>query len=150
MVFDEPGFELGEVKLCRTQIAQDALALFGRERVGDLAREARGALAQAGDARQVFRQALGGAHGRRRLAARVEAFEKEHGIFEQTLARRAACVTPGRVQTADLAARQPVLGHGTGQAQARPSVGAAKREEMFHRRVRRQLAPTQQVLDLFR
>jgi hypothetical protein len=142
--------QLGEVGLGVAQAAQNALALGGCERPGDFCKARRAAPRKAGDVLEVMGQGFGRAHWWRRLALRAEAFEKEHRVGEKSLACRFACRAPGGVEPGDFAAGESVLGRTAGQAKAGLSVAVHQRHQILHRRARRDLAGSQELLNLGR
>lgn len=141
--------QLGEIGLRMTQAADEALALCALEAPGDLETLRRGVSRQMGDVLELAGQSFS-RRDRRRLALRLEALEKEHRIGEQPAAYLAARRAPGGVQSGDLAAGEPVLGGGAGQAKAGVSIAAHERHKILHRRIGRDLAGSQQILDLGR
>ena len=141
--------QLDEIGLRMAQATDEALALGGLEGPGDLETLRRGMPRQTGDVLELAGQGFG-RRDRRRQALRLEALEKEHRIGEQPAAHLAARRAPGGVQPGDLAAGEPVLGGSMGQAKAGVSITAHERHKILHRRVRRDLAGTQQILDVGR
>jgi hypothetical protein len=141
--------QLGDVSSRMAQAADEALALGGLESPGDLETLRRSMPRQTGDVLELAGQCFG-RRGRRRLALRLQALEKEHRIGEQPAPHLTARRAPGGVQPGDLAAGEPVLGGGMGQAKAGVSITAHERHKILHRRVRRDLAGTQQILDVGR
>jgi len=127
------------------QIPQDALALVARER--DLRQARRGAFCQASDVREVIGQGFGRAPRRWSLALRFGAFEKKQRIGEQPRPGLPTGFVPGGAQPGDLAAGKPVLGRGTGQLKPRVPVASHQRNQILHRRVRRDLPAAHQILD---
>lgn len=141
--------QLGEIGLRLAQTVDKALALGDLEGPGDFEIPRRGVPRQMGDVLELAGQSFG-RRDRRRLALCLEALEKEHRIGEQPAAHLAARRAPGSVQPGDFAAGEPVLGGGTGQAKTGVSIAAHERHQILHRRVRRDLAGSQQILDLGR
>ncbi len=142
--------QLGETGLGLAQLPDDELALGGFQRAGELEPARRGATRQAGDLRQVMGQSFGGGDRRWGLALRLQTFEKEHRIGEKSLPGLDTRRAPGSVQLGDLAAGEPVLGRGAGQAQTGLTIAAHQRYQVLHRRAGRDLAAAQQILDLGR
>jgi len=141
--------QLGEIGLRVAQAADEVLALGGLEGPGDFEIPRRGVPRQMGDVLELAGQSFG-RRDWRRLALCLEALEKEHRVGEQPAAHLAARRAPGSVQPGDLAAGEPVLGGSTGQAKAGVSIAAHERHKFLHRRVGRDLAGSQQILDLGR
>lgn len=142
--------QLAEIALGLTQIAQDALALGAGECRRDRGQARRGVLRQAGDLRKVTGQRFRRAHRRRRFALRVEAFEKEQRIGKKPHPDLAPSRLPSGPQSADLAAGETVLGGHARQTKPRLPIAAHQRNQILHRRTRRNLPAAQESLDLLR
>ena len=132
--------QLGELGLGVAQPAEDALALGRAEGRKELGKLGRGAPRQGGDALEVAGQGLAWRDRWRGLALCLEAFEEEHRILEQALARGHARRAPGGVQARNFAAREAMLGRGSGQAHTGLAIAAHQGHEVFHRRGGWQLA----------